>query len=197
LRTAKQIAVERVLPWLRSSEREAAVEYQEATGRLAQIVNGLLERLRGSDTWSTIPLPSEVGDLTTLRGRSRFFFDTFSQIESPAGIVPLLDWIADAVLPRSVTSKRVERAALAYLQRLVVANAHRVENSIKQRLQDSRLELESEVRYVLKEVLDAAERGMERARATQAEGRDAVETAMARLDALRGRVAAVQPTLAA
>jgi hypothetical protein len=38
---------------------------------------------------------------------------------------------------------------------------------------------------------------MERARATQAEGRDAVETAMARLDALRGRVAAVQPTLAA
>lgn len=192
LQAAKQIASDRVLPWLRSSEREAAAEYQEATGRLAEIVNGLLKRLHGSESWSTIPLPAEVGEMTKLRGKNRFYFDTFSQIESPAGLVPLLEWFGDVLLPRSVTRRRVERAASAYYQRLVVANAHRVENSIKQRLQNSRLEMESEVRYVLKEVLDAAERGMERARATQAEGREAVEAAMARLEDLRRRVEAIQ-----
>lgn len=194
LRAAKQIASDRVLPWLRSSEREATAEYQEATDRFAGIVNDLLDRLRSSDTWSTVPLPSEVGGLTSLRGKNRFHFDTFSQVESPAGIVPIADWILDALLPRRIVCLRAERAAAAYLERLVVANAHRVENSIKQRLQDSRLQQESEIRYALKEVLQAAERGMERARAIQAEGREAVDSAVSRLEGLRQRVTSAMAT---
>jgi GTP-binding protein EngB required for normal cell division len=184
----QRIARAMVLPWLRSSEHEAAVEYRTSTERFSGIVNDLLTRLRGSDSWIGIPLPEEVGENGVLQGRNRFLFDTFTHVESPAGLVPMLEWIADALLPRAMNITRIERAARNYLQRLIVANAHRVENSIKQRLQDSRMKMESEIRYALKEVLEAAERGMERARATQTEGREAVEAAVAHLEELRLRI---------
>lgn len=193
---ASEIAREQVLPWLRSSEAEAAARYREATGRFAGIVNSLLERLRTSDTWAAIPLPSEVGGNGAHSAGRYFAFNTFSHIESPAGLVPALEWLGDVLLPSSLTRRRAERAALAYYARLLVANAYRVESAIKQRLQDSRLAMESEIRYALKEVLEAAERGMEKARATQAEGVDAVRAAVARLEHLRSELDQTQQGLA-
>ncbi len=182
---AKEVARGHVLPWLRNSEAEAAQEYRRATERFASIVNDLLQRLRSSDAWSQIPLPEEVGDDEALRSKSRFLFESFTHVESPAGIVPMVEWLGDVLLPKGWTLRCIERAASAYLEHMVVANAHRVENSIKQRLQDSRMRLESQIRFALKEVLEAAQRGLETARTIRSRGEDAVRAALARLDGLR------------
>jgi len=188
LHEALRLAQETVLPWLRQSETEASRAYRESAERFAGHINGLLERLRGSDAWRGIPLPDSVDLATGADEQSRFRFETFAHLESPAGLVAALDWLADALLPRAWTRRRIEPAVRAYLERLMEANAHRVENGIKQRLQDSRLRLESQIRYALQEVIQAAERGLERALALQDEGAEAVRAAVERIDEVERRL---------
>ncbi len=116
-----------------------------------------------------------------MRTEKSFVFNDFHNIASPAGFVPLLQWAADAILPRSLTLKSMERNANQFLKKLMEVNAVRVENSLKQQLQDSRLRMESEIRYTLREALKAAERGMENARKMRDEGKEAVEAEVQRL----------------
>ncbi len=187
---AQRTARQRVTPWLGQSERVAAEAYRHVTERFTDMVNDLLQRLRSSENWTSVPLPEQVGgDAATRRGR-RFTFADFHNVASPAGLVPLLQWFIEAILPVSLTMGAIQRDAAAFLRRLLEVNAIRVENSVKQRLQDSRMALESEIRYVLKEVLEAAQRGMERARALQAEGESAVSAALADLGAKRAALEA-------
>jgi predicted GTPase len=185
---AQQIARERVGPWLAQSEREAGMAYRSMTARFTELVNSLLSRLRSSDAWTTIPLPEEVGGDTELKTGRYFTFHDFYQIASPAGIVPLFRWLADLLLPHRVVLHHAERDAREFLHRLLETNAARVENSLKQRLQDSRLQMESELRFVLKEMLQASERGMERARELQEQGEKAVRAAAARLEGMQARL---------
>jgi len=181
LHHAQQIARRAVQPWLRKSERVAKEAYLEAVNRFAGLLNNLLDRLHESDAWISIPLPESVGRDAGLRTEKSFVFNDFHNIASPAGFVPLLQWLADAILPRSLTLKSMERNAIQFLQKLMEVNAMRVENSLKQRLQDSRLRMESEIRYTLREALKAAERGMENARRMRDEGKEAVEAEVQRL----------------
>jgi GTP-binding protein EngB required for normal cell division len=185
---AQEIARERVKPWLAESEREAGTAYRSATVRFTELVNSLLARLRASDAWTSIPLPEEVGGEMSLKSGRYFTFHDFHQIASPAGLVPVVRWLADLLLPRRVVLRQAERDAWEFLHHLLETNAARVENSLKQRLQDSRMKLESELRFVLKEMLQAAERGMERARVIQVEGEAAVRTALAGLKVQRTRL---------
>ncbi len=181
LHHAQEIARRAVQPWLKKSERDAKDAYLEAVNRFAGLLNNLLDRLHESDTWISIPLPECVGRDAGLRTEKSFVFNDFHNIASPAGFVPLIQWLADAILPRSFTLKSMELNALQFLQKLMEVNAMRVENSLKQRLQDSRLRMESEIRYTLREALKAAERGMENARRMRDEGKEAVGAEVQRL----------------
>lgn len=190
---AVDVARRKVAPWLRQSEQDASAAYREVTQRLTHMVNELLGRLRSSGMWSSVPLPEEVGGDEVIGRRQRFAFNEFLHIASPAGLVPALQWLGDLILPRSWTMRSVTRQAGDFLVLLLDANAQRVENSLKQRIQDSRLHLESELRYVLKEVLEAAERGIVRARQLQQEGEEAVQGALRVLEERREELAQILP----
>jgi len=185
------IAQRRVRPWLQVSEKEASAAYRDVTQRLTKMVNDLLSRLRASDTWSSVPLPEELGGEEAMGRRQRFTFNEFLHVASPAGLVPALQWMGDLFLPRPWVMRSVLRHANEFLTLLLEANAQRVENSLKQRIQDSRLHLESELRFVLKEVLDAAERGIARARQLQEEGEEAIRAALRVLDERREALAKI------
>ncbi len=189
--SAQEIARNRVLPWLRASERVAAERYAQSAERCASVVNDLLVNLRASENWTDIPLPGEADDDTVLSGRNKFLFDAFERVESPAGLIPALEWLADALLPRALTRPRIERAAQAYLEHLLTANARRVESVIKQRMQDSRMRMESRIRFSLKEILEAAERGLRRARAAHETGQTSLQAELERIGRLREQLEAV------
>jgi GTPase Era involved in 16S rRNA processing len=188
---AQDVARQEVLPWLAKSEKEAKEAYQGAVGRFAELLDNLLARLRESDAWTTIPLPENVGQDSGLKSGRNFIFHEFQNVASPAGFIPLLQWVADVLLPRNLTLRYVERDVLSFLRLLLDVNTARVENSLKQRLQDSRLRMESEIRFTLMEVLNAAERGMVYARAKQAEGKEAVQAEVQRLQEQKEKIEGV------
>ncbi|MGC8669096.1 MAG: dynamin family protein [Chthonomonadales bacterium] len=185
MQLALDIARRKIAPWLQASEREAEAAYRGTTQRLTQMVNELLGRLRASGAWSSVPIPDELGGDDVVGRRRRFAFNEFLHVASPAGLVPAVQWVGDLLLPRSWVFRSITRSAGEFLTLLLDANAQRVENSLKQRIQDSRLHLESELRFVLKEVLDAAERGIARARRLQQEGEEAMRDALHVLEARR------------
>ncbi len=82
----------------------------------------------------------------------------------------------------------VQREASDYLGQLLEHNSTRVVNDLDERVLESRRRLESEVRDRLREGLDSAVQALERARARQAEGSEAVARELARIEELRRRV---------
>jgi dynamin family protein len=188
---AQEVARQRVEPWLERSERLAGEAYRRAAARFTEMANGLLERLHASGAWAAEPLPSLVTPDEGLETRRRFYFHSFPHMAAPAGLAPTLRWIADLILPRGVVLRQIERGVQEFLHWLLEANASRVENDLKQRLHDSRRRLENEIRSLLAEAMATAERAMERARAVQAEGQEAVRTSVARLEGLQARLAAL------
>jgi hypothetical protein len=62
---------------------------------------------------------------------------------------------------------------------------------VDNRVLESRHWLETEIRILLREVTAVAERALDHARKLQAEGATAVDTALARLDALEAEVASL------
>lgn len=185
---AQQVAKAQVEPWLSESERLADDAYRSAAARFADLANGLLRRLHASEAWAALLPPVLIGD-ERLQAERHFRFYDFLHLASPAGLVPVAQWVADLLLPRRVLLRRIERGAQEFLRRLLETNASRVENDLKQRLYDSRQRLESEIRAVLAEAIHTAERAMERARLVQAEGHEAVRTVLARLEGLQSRLA--------
>jgi hypothetical protein len=83
----------------------------------------------------------------------------------------------------------VERDSQEYLRRLLETNAARIGNDLKQRLDASRQRLLAEMQVALTYAVGAAERAMERARRVQAEGHEQVGVELARVVALRSRLA--------
>ncbi len=188
---AQRLAQEAVAPWLSGSEQAAGEAYQTAADRFLEIVRNLLTSLRDSEAREIVSLPPDIEEERQLGSRRRFYFHRFHHLASPAGLFPALQWLADLLLPRRITRIRVERDAQAFLRRLLQTNAARVESDLKERLQNSRIHLESRVRFILSEALQAAERAMERARAVQAAGAEAVQASLHRLEASQAQLQAL------
>ena len=82
----------------------------------------------------------------------------------------------------------IERDAQEFLDHLMEMNSTRVQSDVVARVQESRSQLEVEIRKLLHEVSRIAERALEHARAARAEGASAVEAALSRLNAAEGEV---------
>jgi hypothetical protein len=91
-------------------------------------------------------------------------------------------WLLDLLSPRVAQRRRVGRDAERYLAQLLDVNAARVEGDLRDRVRESRRELEARVRRVLRSVYEIADRALARARATHAAG---IEATSAELDRLR------------
>lgn len=194
---AQRIAQSLLQPWLKESAREAEAAYRQVADRFTEMAERVLDRLANEGIWVELGLADLSAIEAAMERRSRYVFTDLLRVSSPAGLIPLLQWIADALLPGTMTRRSVLRAASSFLQELLVVNASRVENTLKQRIQDNRLKLEGKIRVALKEILRTAETAILEAQDAQARGEAAVQAALERVRERRARCAPDQEMPAA
>lgn len=184
---AREVAHETITPWLAESEGVAEQAYRAAVGRFVAMVNDFVRDFRAESSVgeaSTV-LPDELAFEEQLRAKRSFYFHDFENLATPAGIGPLMEQAALALLPRSVAARRIDLRARGFLMRLLETNAFRVEGDLNERVLESRRALESELRLALSDARAVASRALERARASHAAGTEAIESALTRLRRVR------------
>jgi hypothetical protein len=117
-------------------------------------------------------LPASLESEHGFRSRSRFFFHDMLTIAQPAS--PLL-YLLDTLMGALHLHHWMQNAATDFLDQLIDTNASRVQGDVEQRVVESRLRLESEVRKLLAQVSLSAEHAVSRARQLLATGSEAVQ----------------------
>lgn len=183
---AQELSRQWIEPKLREEERTAEELYRDSMRRFVRMANEFLKRLADS-TPELDGLPRAVEE-SGLATRSRFF------LHELLTIVPITIWtgIADSLRARRRAAQAVERAARAYLDRMLETNAARINNDLRERVLESRRRLEAEIRGRLREASDSAERALEQARVRRAQGAEAVASEVGRLDALYAETEALR-----
>lgn len=174
----------RIEQWLMRIEPEADELYRSATMRFTSLANGFLARLAESNDAAFSTLPRSLDPEVGLREHRHFYATSLMHLTAP-GVV---NRIADVILPRRARVDRIKRDAGDYLERLLRSNTTRVVFDLEQRVEVSRKQLESELRFLLQQITASAERALDRARVSRQAGEEAVTKELARIDALRQRV---------
>jgi GTP-binding protein EngB required for normal cell division len=184
---AREIAKASLEGWLRKVEPLAEERYRSAVQRFVELSNDFFDRLSRTDpsfgSLADRKMESERG----FRTERRFYFNDLFELDPSASVLRIAD------LARSM--ERAEAAALResseYLEKLLEHNSTRVVNDLDERVLESRRRLEAEILDRLREGLDSAVHALDRARARQAEGSEAVGRELARIEDLRDRVRAL------
>jgi GTPase SAR1 family protein len=179
---AQIIARRHVMPWLDAEEAQAEELYSTATLRFVSLVNGLLQRISEEQSADFSHLPRTLDPEQGFRTRSRFFFHDMITIAQPAS---LLLYSLDSLMGGLRIRRWFQRDAERFLEQLLDTNASRVQGDVEQRVVESRLRLESEVRKLLREVSTSAEQALSKAREVIAAGTSAVASELARLERIR------------
>lgn len=182
---AQAIARQHLMPWLSTEEAQAEELYRAATQRFVTLVNELLQRISEEQSADFSHLPKWFDSEQGFRTRSRFFFHDMITIAQPAS--PLL-YSLDTLMGALHIHRWFHSDAEGFLEELLNTNASRVQGDVEQRVVESRLQLESGVRRLLREVSDAAEQALLNAREVMSAGNDAVAGELERLNRLRGEL---------
>ncbi len=182
---AQTVARRHVMPWLDAEEVQAEELYSAVTARFVNLVNGLLQRISEEQSADFSHLPKSLDPEPGFRTRSRFFFHDMITIAQPAS--PLLFGL-DTLMGALRIRLWFQRAAENFLERLLDANASRVQGDVERRVVESRSRLESDVRQLLREVSTSAEQALSNARELMAAGTGAVHDELARLGKLQEEV---------
>jgi Dynamin family len=193
MRAAQEVAERHVLPWLETEQVRAEVKYREVAARFTKIANDFVERLSHSGGREFARMPDALDSDEGFRVRSRFTFGRLLHVSLPASP---LRYLADSFLGFVGASPVIERQAKEFLQHLIDMNSTRVQSDVMDRVQESRSQLEVEIRKTLHEVVRIAERAVENARKAKAEGAGVVEAVLARLEAIEAEVHILCPTVA-
>jgi len=185
MHAAQQIAKQRLLPWLEREEHDAERAYRSVAQRFVAFANGFLNRLATTGVPELAQLPRALDAEKGFRARSEFHFNLLERIAAPASPFRL---IADFALGAVGAYGPFHRDAQQFLNQLLEWNSARVRSDVDNRVMESRHWLETEIRILLREVTAVAERALNHARRLQAEGATAVDTALARLDALEAEI---------
>ncbi len=180
--TAQAVARRHVRPWLDTEETESEEIYSAVTQRFVNLVNGLLRRICEEEGADISHLPRSLEEEHGFRTRSRFFFHDMITIGQPPS--PLL-YLLDALMGVLHVGRWFTNDALNFLERLLDTNASRVQGDVEQRVVESRLRLESDVRKLLREVSLSAEQALSKARELMAAGTSAVQSEIERLGNLQ------------
>jgi hypothetical protein len=181
LELAAEVAQAHLGPWLAQSEREAAVAYGAAVSRFVAIAREFLHRIGATDdvAGQTLPADEDVSSAGELRAPRGFYFThLLSQHQSPLPWAGMFDRLAPAWLG----GRRRRRAALRYLEHLLIVNASRVESDLCERVEESGRRLRADLSGALAQVGLAAVRAVERGLEARRTGAEAVAAATARLD---------------
>jgi hypothetical protein len=175
-----QVASERhVRPWLESEQAAAEQEYRKVASRFVSIGNDFLKKLAESRVPEFTRMPNALDSNQGFRVPSRFTFEQLLHVALPASP---LRYLADVFLGIVQAYVVIEKDAWAFLAHLMEMNSTRAQSDVVNRVQESRGQLEVEIRKLLHEVTRIAERALDRAGTAKAEGASAVEAALARLD---------------
>lgn len=176
-------------PWLeewRSEEQPAAErEYRAAAQRFVDLANAFLERVGRQNGG---PMPLHVGTEAGLRMRSRLHYTELLTLTARSP----WRWLWDCLRPRRAREQAARQEVSAYLERLIRSNAARLINDLRERVIESRRQLEGEVRTSLRAAHAAAERALAGARAHRDAGAETVRREVARLDDLQRRCEALR-----
>jgi len=178
----QSIARRHVMPWLDTEEAQAEQLYEAVTARFVNLVNGLLQRISEEQPADFADLPRSLDTEQGFRTRSRFFFQDMITIAQPAS--PLL-YLLDMLMGAFHIHGWFRRDAKCFLEQLLDTNASRVQGDVEQRVVQSRLRLESDVRRLLREVSASAEQALSNAKQFMAAGSDAVQSELERLSKLQ------------
>jgi GTP-binding protein EngB required for normal cell division len=185
MKQAQEIAKRFVIPWLRPEQEEAEQQYRRVSPRFVEIGNSFLKKLAEGGVPELARMPHALDPEAGFRVRSVFTFADFIQIAQP---VSPLRWLADVVLGCIGALFLIQNEAREFLVRLMEVNSTRVQSDILNRIQESHLYLEVEIRRLLHEVSRVAEQALRNARRLQQEGASAVAAAQERIAALERQV---------
>ena len=185
---AQAIARRHVMPWLDAEEAQAEELYAAVTARFVNLVNGLLQRISEEQSADFSHLPRALDAEQGFRTQSRFLFHDMITIAQPAS--PLL-YSSDTVMGALAGRRWFRKRAQNFLEHLLDTNASRVQGDVEQRVVESRVRLESDVRKLLREVGTSAEQALSNAKELMAAGAGAVENELARLRQLRAELDAL------
>ena len=185
MRLAQDIARRHVIPWLGPEQEEGERQYRDAALRFVEMGNEFLDKLADAGLRELARMPHALDPEKGFRVRSKFMFRDFIEVAQPASP---LRWIADAVLPLVGARNLITNSALQFLRWLVEVNSTRIQSDVLARIQESRGQLEVEIRKLLHEVSRIAEHALERARKTKQEGEPAVQAELDRLDRLEHEI---------
>ena len=181
MRTAQAVAQRHVQPWLEAEQTAAEAEYRNVASRFVGIGNEFLRKLSASGVPELARMPNALDSEKGFRVPSRFRFEELLRVSMPASP---LRYLADVLLGAVRAFPVIEREAREFLDHLVEMNSARVQSDVVNRVQESRGQLELEIRKLLHEVSHIAERALDRARAAKSEGASAVEAVLDRLQAM-------------
>ncbi len=187
--TAQTIAERHLLPWLETEQTRAEEAYRAVAARFVSIGNDFLKKLAESGIPELARTPDALDAEKGFRTRSRFTFEHLFRISLPASP---LRYLADVFLGIAGASSVIEREARDFLHQLMDTNSSRVQSDVVNRVQESREQLEVEIRKLLHEVSRISESALAHAREARAQGMPAVEAAVARLDSLEAEIRALQ-----
>jgi hypothetical protein len=191
LRIAQIVSEHHVRPWLETEQAAAEQEYRNVASRFVSIGNDFLKKLAESGVPELTRVPDAVASDRGFRVPSRFTFEQSFRVALPASP---LRYLADTFLGIAQAYGVIEKQAWAFLAHLMEMNSTRVQSDVVNRVQESRGQLEVEIRKLLHEVTRIAERALDRARAAKAEGSSGAEAAMARLDTIERSLRSLQET---
>lgn len=185
MRAAQEVAKRSVTPWLATEQIFAEQSFRAAVQRFVDMGNDFLRRMGESGIHeladASRPLDGDQG----FRTRSRFYFRDFIELAQPASP---FRFIADVALGVMGGRGRIRRDAHEFLDLLLETNAARVQSDVDERVSNGKSRLETDIRILLHEVRAVAERALAHARAAQAAGASAVESALSRLAAAEAEI---------
>jgi len=185
---AQQIALRKVMPWLKPEQEEGERQYRTVAVRFVEMGNNFLIKLAGAGLSELARLPHALDPEKGFRVRSGFVFEDFIGTAQPSSP---LRWLADIFLPFVGGRKLITNDAREFLRHLLEVNCSRIQNDILNRIQESRDRLEVEIRKLLHEIRRIAEQALVWARKVKDEGTPAVQSAVERLDRLEREVSAL------
>jgi hypothetical protein len=185
MRAAQVIAEKHVLPSLDAEQARAETGYRRVESRFFNIGSDFLKKLCESRVPELARVPNALDSEKGFRVPSRFTFEGLIHVAQP---VSPLRYLADAFLGGVRIFSVIERDAQDFLNNLTEMNSARVQSDLVHRVEESRGQLEVEIRKLLHEVSRIAERALEHARAAKLEGALGVELALGKLNSIEREV---------
>jgi predicted GTPase len=189
MREAQEIARRYVLPWLRIEQDAGDQAYRKVAGRFVEMANDFLKKLAEAGIPELARMPHALDPETGFRTRSEFSFRDYIQIAQPSSPVR---WLADLVLGLVWARGVIRGEGREFLDRLMEVNCSRVQNDVLNRVQESRGQLDVEIRKLLHEISRIAVEALTHAREARAAGTASVEAAVLRLDRLEREIVSLQ-----